>query len=131
MATNPRWKSGRRRKYRARLKAQDAPCHICRGRLGRIHYEEPSDARHPLSFVVDEVIPVSRAQYFGYNSRSEAADDWDNVRAAHWICNQLKRDKVNYQFNYADAVRAMGRQGTKDDEAKPKKRQNIVLDGEW
>ena len=132
MANNPRWKTGRRRKYRARFKAQDAPCHICRGRLGPVHYDEPSDARHPLSFVIDEVIPISKAQSFGYNTRSEAALDVDNLAAAHYICNQLKSDKLNYKFDYADAVRAMGgRISSASDEDKTKKYKPIVLDGEW
>ena len=44
MATNPRWKSGKRRKYRQRFKAMNAPCGICGGKLGPIRYDEPSDA---------------------------------------------------------------------------------------
>ena len=59
--SNPRYANGNlRRKHRARLKAQGGPCGICRGRLGPIHYEEPSDSEHPLSFVVDEIKPISR-----------------------------------------------------------------------
>ena len=59
--TNPRYANGAlRRKHRARLKAMGAPCGICGGRLGPIHYDEPSDAAHPLSFVVDEIRPVAR-----------------------------------------------------------------------
>lgn len=66
MATNPRYKnSNLRRKHRARFRAMDAPCGICKGRFGRIHYEEPSDAQHPLSFVIDEIHPVSRWKEFG------------------------------------------------------------------
>ena len=92
---NPRYANGNlRRKYRARLKAQGGPCGICRGRLGPIHYDEPSDAQHPLSFVVDEIRPVSRWREFGYDSPAAAAQDWDNLQAAHWICNQKKSNKV-------------------------------------
>lgn len=72
---NPRWKSGKRKKYQAWFRAQEAPCGICHGRLGRIHYEEPSDGAHPLSFVIDEIIPVSRWREAGYASASQAADD--------------------------------------------------------
>ena len=68
----------------------DAPCGICRGRLGPIHYDEPSDARHPLSFVIDEIRPISKYKLFGYSSREAAAQDWDNLQAAHWICNAQK-----------------------------------------
>ena len=59
--SNPRYSNGNlRRKYRARLKSIGAACGICSGRLGPIHYDEPSDSAHPLSFVIDEIRPVSR-----------------------------------------------------------------------
>ena len=91
MATNPRYKNGTlRRKYRARFKAMDAPCGICKGKLGRIHYEEPSDAKHPLSFVIDEIKPVSKWEQFGYKSAAHAAQDWNNLQAAHYCCNAAK-----------------------------------------
>jgi hypothetical protein len=93
--SNPRYSNGNlRRKNRARFKAMDAPCGICGGKLGRIHYEEPSDAKHPLSFVIDEIKPVSKWQAFGYVSAKAAAEDWDNLQAAHYICNAMKSDKV-------------------------------------
>ena len=92
---NPRYANGTlRRKYRARLKAIGGPCGICKGMLGPIHYDEPSDAAHPLSFVIDEVRPVSRWRQFGYPSARAAAEDWDNLQAAHWICNAQKGDKI-------------------------------------
>ena len=93
--TNPRHQNGNlRRKHRARLKAMGLPCGICGGRLGPIHYDEPSDAQHPLSFVIDEIKPVSRWKEFGYESPAAAAQDWDNLQPAHWICNQKKSNKV-------------------------------------
>ena len=95
MASNPRSKNGTlRRKHRARFKAMNAPCGICKGKLGPIHYDEPSDARHPLSFVIDEKIPVSRYRLGGYGSREEAANDWNNLQAAHYICNNRKSNKL-------------------------------------
>lgn len=95
MSTNPRSKNGHlRRKHRARFKAMAAPCGICHGRLGPIHYDEPSDAQHPLSFVIDEIKPVSRWREFGYDSAAQAAQDWDNLQAAHYVCNQKKGNKV-------------------------------------
>lgn len=95
MATNPRYQNGTlRRKYRARFRAMGAPCGICGGRLGPIHYDEPSDSRHPLSFVIDEVRPVSRWREFSYPSPSAAAADWGNLQAAHWVCNCAKGNKV-------------------------------------
>lgn len=95
MASNPRYKNGNlRRKHRARFKAMQAPCGICRGRLGPIHYDEPSDSKHPLSFVIDEIRPVSRWKTYGYGSPEEAARDWGNLQAAHWCCNAAKSNKV-------------------------------------
>ena len=100
--TNPRYKNGNlRRKYRARLKAQGGPCGICRGRLGPIHYDEPSDPAHPLSFVVDEIHPVSRWREFGYGSPEEAAQDWNNLQAAHYCCNQAKSNRTMNELNRA------------------------------
>lgn len=92
---NPRSANGNtRRKYRARLRQMAAPCGICHGRLGPIHYDEPSDAAHPLSFVIDEVKPISRFREFGYASKEEAARDWDNLQAAHYCCNAAKGSKI-------------------------------------
>lgn len=91
MAGNPRSKNGAlRRKYRARFRAMGAPCGICGGKLGPIRYDEPSDSKHPLSFVIDEIRPVSRWRQFGYDSPEAAAQDWNNVQAAHWCCNSAK-----------------------------------------
>lgn len=72
----------------------NAPCGICNGRFGEIHYDEPSDANHPLSFVIDEIRPVSRWKEFGYNSAAEAAQDWNNLQAAHYACNAAKGNKT-------------------------------------
>ena len=77
------------------------PCGICQGRLGPIHYDEPSDAQHPLSFVIDEIRPVSRWKEFGYDSPEAAAQDWNNLQAAHWICNQKKSNKVDEDMRRA------------------------------
>ena len=69
---------------RAWLKAQGRPCWICRafGRSGTIDYSLP--ARHPFSFEVDELIPVSK----GGSPTSRA-----NVDAAHRCCNQWRGNK--------------------------------------
>ena len=89
---NPRYQNGHlRRKNRARLKAMGEPCHIC----GKpIHYDEPSDSKHPLSFVIDEVIPISRWKEFGYSSPRAVAEDWNNLRAAHYACNAMKSNHL-------------------------------------
>ena len=111
---NPRYSNGNlRRKHRARLKAQGGPCGICGGRLGPIHYDEPSDAAHPLSFVVDEIRPVSKWREFGYSSPAAAAQDWNNLQAAHYICNQQKSNKISYS-----GIRA-------------EMRKINVIDGDW
>ena len=82
----------------------NAPCGICRGALGPIHYDEPSDAQHPLSFVIDEIRPVSRWRFFGYPSPEAAAQDWNNLQAAHRCCNAAKGSKVNFRINQHKAA---------------------------
>lgn len=95
MASNPRSKNGNlRRKHRARFKAMGAPCGICHGKYGPIRYDEPSDSTHPLSFVIDEIIPVSRYRLGGYGSAEECANDWSNLRAAHYICNACRSNRM-------------------------------------
>lgn len=72
----------------------DAPCGICKGKLGPIHYDEPSDSKHPLSFVIDEIHPVSRWKEFGYDSPEAVCLDWSNLQAAHFCCNAAKSNKI-------------------------------------
>lgn len=73
----------------------NAACGICGGRLGPIHYDEPSDSKHPLSFVIDEIRPVSKWREFGYPSPQAVASDWNNLQAAHYCCNAAKGSKTN------------------------------------
>jgi hypothetical protein len=77
-----------------------ARCGICGG---EIHYDEPSDPQHPLSFVIDEIIPVSKYWLGGYSSREECARDWNNLQAAHYCCNQAKGNKVGHMVIAAPA----------------------------
>ena len=122
MPTNPRYKNGAlRRKHRARFKTMQAPCGICGGRLGPIHYDEPSDSKHPLSFVIDEVIPISKAEQFGYSSKEEAAQDFSNLQAAHYICNQMKSNKTNFSL-MAPKARSLKAENEK---------KFLKLDGQW
>lgn len=115
MVTNPRYRNGNlRRKYRARFKAMGCECGICRGRLGPIHYDEPSDAQHPLSFVIDEIRPVAHWKQHGYASPEAAAQDWSNLQAAHYICNSMKSSKEN--FSLTDRTQNKG---------------IFIKDGEW
>ena len=112
--SNVRYSNGNlRRKHRARLKAMGGPCGICRGRLGPIHYDEPSDSKHPLSFVIDEIRPVSRWKEFGYESARAAVQDWNNLQPAHYCCNAAKSNKTAQEMVLM-----------------PKKAIN-VSDGEW
>lgn len=120
--TNPRWKSGRRRKYRQRFKAIEAPCGICKGKLGAIHYDEPSDSKHPLSFVIDEIIPVSKWKEAGYPSAAAAADDFNNLQAAHYICNQMKGNRTNFTLQAKKGAEQPAQQYS---------RKKITLDGKW
>lgn len=92
--SNPRSQNGNlRRKNRERFKAMNAGCGICNGRLGPIHYDEPSDSKHPLSFVIDEIKPIARYRESGYESKRAAAEDWNNLQAAHYCCNAWKGAK--------------------------------------
>ena len=77
---NPRRANGHRRdELRRWLRAQGRPCHIC----GLpIDYSLP--AGHPMSFEVDEIVPVSKGG---------SPLDRDNVDAAHRICNQRRGNK--------------------------------------
>lgn len=102
--TNPRFSNGNlRRKHRARFKAMDAPCGICHGRLGPIHYDEPSCSKNPLSFVIDEIRPVSRYREFGYPTPEACAQDWNNLQAAHYCCNQAKSNHTIGETAYNNA----------------------------
>lgn len=87
MPSNPRYANGNaRRKLRDRWRAIGAPCGIC-GKpidysLGMVTVNGKRRP-HPMSFVVDEVVPVSKG-----------GDplDFDNTRPAHWICNARRGD---------------------------------------
>lgn len=85
MSANPRWRNGQRKKYQARFRALGLPCGIC----GRdINYElgmitDPVTGKrrpHPMSFVIDEIIPISKGGEL----------TWENSQPAHWICNARK-----------------------------------------
>ena len=77
---NPRRANGSRRNaLRKRVEAEGAPCHLC----GKdIDYSLP--AGHPMSFELDELVPVSK----GGDPLSRS-----NVAAAHRICNQRRGNR--------------------------------------
>lgn len=79
-----------RRKLRAWLKAQGLPCHICGLPIDYTldWYVDPRDGRrkrHPMSFEVDELVPVSLGG---------SPTDRSNVAPAHRICNERRGNKV-------------------------------------
>lgn len=79
--SNPRRSNGtRRNRIRERWRAIGDPCALC-GQA--IDYSLP--ACHPMSFEVDEIVPVSR----GGNPL-----DFDNTQPAHRICNQKKGNRM-------------------------------------
>ena len=137
--SNPRSQNGNtRRKHRARFKAMQSPCGICHGRLGPIHYDEPSDAQHPLSFVIDEIIPVSRYRFGGYSSPAEAAQDWSNLQAAHYICNSIKGNRLINNINVAQNQsgrenRPTGRPWVASGQTEPRQASQMRCDpdGDW
>lgn len=94
-----------RRKVRAWLKAQGMPCHIC-GRA--INYTLP--AGHPLSFEVDEIVPVSKGG---------SPIDRANVAPAHRICNERRGNKP------------LHRRKAKEQEQGPRERAEPVTTRDW
>lgn len=98
MAANPRWANGNaRRKAAQRFAAMNAPCALCNGLRGEIHYNEPRDHLHPLSLAIDEIYPVARWAEFGYESARECATDVTNWQASHQICNSEAGDKRTHK----------------------------------
>lgn len=86
---NPRRSNGwARNAIRKRWRSIGAPCALC-GKpidysLGMV--TDPRTGRrrmHPMAFVVDEIVPVSKG-----------GDplDFANTQPAHWICNARKGD---------------------------------------
>lgn len=88
MARNPRYANGNaRRKLRDRWRAIGAPCGICGKQidysLGFVVDNRGRRHPHPMSFVVDEIVPVK----YGGDPL-----DFENTRPAHWICNARRGD---------------------------------------
>lgn len=79
---NPRRSNGSRRNaLRKRVRAMGLPCALC----GRpIDYSPP--AGHPMSYELDEIVPVSKGG---------SPYDIENVQPAHRICNQRKSNKTS------------------------------------
>ncbi|MGQ5580899.1 HNH endonuclease [Streptomyces sp. ECR3.8] len=83
MAGNPR--NGRPyRRLCAWLKAQRLPCWLCGRDIG---YD--LDPRHPLSFTLDHLEPVSK--------RPDLLLSRENARAAHRRCNSSRGNRTTTQ----------------------------------
>lgn len=84
MSVNPRYSNGARRREIRRwlLHTQDV-CALCGKPI-----DKSLKSPHPMSFEVDEIIPVSKGG---------SPYDRNNVQAAHRICNQRKGNKVMKQ----------------------------------
>jgi hypothetical protein len=90
MANNPRRRNGNARdKLRRWLASQGNPCALCGG---AIDYSLP--AGDPMSFEMDEIIPVSRYKLGGYATPEQCALDRENVQAVHRICNQRRGNAI-------------------------------------
>lgn len=95
MARNVR-SSYARQQLRKQMITQEMPCHIC----GMpIDYSLP--AGDPMSFEMDEVIPVSRLPL---EQRRAAAADPSNVKPAHRICNQKRSNKLMSELKEKQAI---------------------------
>lgn len=105
-SANPRYAKGTARaKLRRRLRAEGRGCWICRafGRPDAIDYSLP--ARHPRSFEVDDLVPVSR----GGDPTAYA-----NVDAAHRECNIWRSNRsVGEVLRIAKSYRAQAEARTK------------------
>ena len=78
---DPRRANGyRRTQLRRRVAAQGRPCALCGG---PIDYSLPPG--HPMSYELDEIVPVSRGG---------DPFDPDNVQPAHRICNERRGNKL-------------------------------------
>ena len=92
---NPRRRGGAERdRLRVRIAAENRPCWICRamGRKGYINYSLRFP--HPYSFVLDELVPVSKYWMGGYATPEAAALDYNNLAAAHKCCNEWRSNKT-------------------------------------
>lgn len=90
---NPRNQNGSaRRKVKQRWRALGLPCAIC-GKPIDYSLTTVVDTRtgkvrpHPMRFVVDEIVPVSRGG---------SPYSMDNTRPAHYICNARRGDGTRH-----------------------------------
>lgn len=100
MSNNPRRQNGYKRdQLRKRVAALGLPCSICGKEIdySLTTWIDPRDGkrkRHPLSYELDEIVPISKGG---------SHIDPDNVQPTHRICNQRRGNKP------MSAVRKAGR----------------------
>lgn len=93
---NPRRANGHRRsQLRLWWKAQGLPCAIC-GQ--EIDYDLP--AGNPMSFEVDEIVPVSK----GGDPLSK-----ENTRPTHRLCNERRGNRMHVTVTGSQDVKATER----------------------
>lgn len=114
MRGNPRRANGSQRtKNRERMKAEQRECWICKafGRPAAIDYSLP--ARHPLSFELDELVPVSKFWLGNYSSPEQCALDYNNNAATHRCCNNWRKNKTVEEVMKLAAVARSGKRSSK------------------
>lgn len=78
-------------------KSRGLPCGICGQPIDYTlgMYVDPVTNKrrmHPMAFVIDEIVPVSKWREGGYSSPEACAQDISNQRPAHYICNARRGD---------------------------------------
>lgn len=58
---------------------------------------------HPMAFVVDEIVPVSRYREGGFDSPEQAALTWSNTQPAHYVCNARKGNRLQNEIKKSKA----------------------------
>lgn len=64
-------------------------CHLCTESL-----ERDAKVPHPLAPTIDHVIPLAKG----------GTHELDNVKAAHFLCNAVKRDRIGFMISGASAA---------------------------
>ncbi len=94
-SSNPRYANfTARANLRKRVKAMGLPCAICGKPIDYDldWYVDPRDGkrkRHPLSYELDEIVPISRGG---------SPTDISNVQPVHRACNQMKGDGTTKRY---------------------------------
>ena len=96
------------------MKLENRTCWICRlaGKSGVIDYSLRFP--HPYSFVIDELVPVSKYWLGGYATPEAAALDYNNLAAAHKCCNEWRGNKTVDEVKRLIAEKKMSPRGGED-----------------